>query len=177
VSDNLRLFARRVVAYVIDCLIVFSVFVLTQISIFKPLREALHIDAQWFKNGLHTELYTLATISLPTWLYFSFFESSALMGSLGKLWLKLKVTKANARLHFWTALSRTILKLLPWESAHIANNLPTPLWYAANPGFRVGFVLSSLLFTAYVVSILLNDKGQSLYDKLLGTRVARRRGD
>jgi hypothetical protein len=170
------LFVRRGLAYFVDCLVAFIFFVATQTTIFKLLRDALHIDAGWFKNGIHTELYTLSTISLPIWLYFASFDSSRFKGTLGKLLLRLEVTKNNKRLDFRTAFFRAILKLLPWETAHMANNLPTPLWYVDKPGFRLGwFLVSYLLIVAYADSILVDGNGQSVYDRLLMTRVDDRR--
>ena len=144
----------RSIAYLIDSLIVFVVFVLvTQTFFFVPVRHWIIGSEDWFRSGWNTEVYTLLTISLPVWLYFALFEISAWQATPGKRLLRLKtldITTRN-RISFPQAVVRTLLKLLPWEIAHLTNNLPTPMWYDPNPGFRVGFMVVPMLVVIYVI--------------------------
>ena len=66
----------RGIAYLIDCVIAFGLFIVTQLLVFSPIRESLGMAEDWFRSGVHTEFYTLLTISIPIWLYFALFEQS-----------------------------------------------------------------------------------------------------
>jgi uncharacterized RDD family membrane protein YckC len=115
------------------------------------------------------------TISLPIWLYFSFSEISAHQATLGKRLLKLKTLDRDSgkKVIFGQAILRTVVKLAPWEIAHLTNNLPIPMWYDPNPGFRIGFVMILLLITLYIILVFVNREEQSLHDLVAGTRVVR----
>lgn len=165
---------RRVIAYVIDSLFAFLVFViLTQTFVFMPTRHLIIGSENWFRSGWNTEVYTLITMSLPTWLYFSLFEISAWQATIGKHLLKLQtvdVTTEN-RISLGQTITRTVIKLLPWEIAHFTNNIPTPMWYDPNPAFRFGFVIVPFLVTLYIVLASVTQKRQSLHDLIARTMV------
>ncbi len=144
---------RRLAAYLIDCLLVFAVFVIAlQFVLFTPIRNTLFNSEIWFQSGWNTEAYTLLTISLPIWLYFIFYESSHWQATVGKRLLKLLTIDKTigGRISVKQAALRTLVKLIPWELAHLTNNLPTPMWYDPNPGFRAGFAIVPVLVTLYV---------------------------
>lgn len=164
---------RRGVAYLIDCTVVFGVFAITQLLLFAPLRALIGIEEQWFYSGFNTQLYTLLTISLPVWLYFAWFEQSAWQATLGKRLLRLQVVGASTqqRISFGTAFLRTLMKLVPWEVAHLANNLPTPIWYATDPGFRIGFAVAGVLMGVYMVLVAITARHQGLHDLVARTTV------
>jgi hypothetical protein len=133
------------------------------------------IDDSWFQSGVRTELYTLATVSIPTWCYFACFESSGWRGTPGKRLMRLQVVPVNPVAQFGLSryVLRAVLKLLPWELAHLANNLPVPIWYDPNPGFRWVFLASGALMLFYVAAILRSARGVAPYDALLGLCVER----
>lgn len=166
---------RRGVAYLTDCTVVFGIFALTQLLVFAPLRALIGIEEQWFYSGLNTQLYTLLTISLPAWLYFAWFEQSAWQATVGKRLLRLQVVRAidHRRIPFGSALLRTLVKLLPWEIAHLANNLPTPIWYATEPGFRIGFAVAGVVMGVYMLLVVVTTRHQGLHDILARTAVLR----
>jgi uncharacterized RDD family membrane protein YckC len=168
--------ARRGMAYLSDCILVFAFYVLTQRAIFLPLRRFAFGSDEWFASGMMSELYTLLTISLPIWLYFTLTEVSRWQATLGKMWLGLQTVDAATRgqIGFWQSFLRTVIKMLPWEVAHVANNLPVPMWYDPEPGFRWGFLLSPLLLTLYIVVVVLTPQHQSVHDVLARTRVVLR---
>ncbi len=167
----------RSIAYLIDFVIAFSFFAVTQILVFKPLREALGIDDRWFLSGINTEFYTLLTISLPIWLYFAVCEQSRWQATAGKRLMKVKVFSATGQkpISFSVSLLRTAIKLLPWEIAHLANNFPEPLMYSSQPGFRLGFALVGVLMGLYMALVALTKKRQGLHDLLAGTVVLKDR--
>jgi uncharacterized RDD family membrane protein YckC len=159
--------SRRILAYLIDSLLAFLVFVLAaQLLVFVPLRHLVIGSEDWFRSGWNTQVYTLLTISLPTWLYFALSEISPWGATLGKRLLNLRtVTKSTQeKMTLLQSLARTLVKLLPWEMAHLANNLPVPMWYDPDPGFRIAFLFAPILVSVYIALALLTKERQSLHD-------------
>ncbi|MEM8484806.1 MAG: RDD family protein [Bacteroidota bacterium] len=166
-------FLKRGLAYGADCFIAFAFFVLTQLLILVPLREFIGIPATWFHDGVHTEMYTLVTVSLPVWLYFILFEKAASGTTPGKklLGLRVRTVAGLKRISTKQAVLRNAVKLLPWELAHLANNLPVPLMYAEAPDFRWGFVACGILMGGLMVSVVVHRQRRGLHDLAAGTRV------
>lgn len=162
-------------AYLLDCLLIFGFFVLSQSLILVPLRETFGITDLWFHSGLNTQAYTLLTISLPAYLYFVFSDRSYWQGSLGKRLLKLKVTDSQKpqRIRWSQSFLRSALKLLPWEVAHLSNNLPVPLMYQSEAEFRWGFMLVGLLMFVYMAMVALYPRHQAPHDVVAKTLVLR----
>jgi uncharacterized RDD family membrane protein YckC len=178
VDGNGRSFAgiiTRGVAYLIDCAIVFGLFAALQLLVFSPLRSMIGIDEAWFRSGVSTQIYTLLTISLPIWLYFALTESSPWRATVGKRLLGLRVVGVDRgeRIGFGRAIVRTFVKLLPWEVAHLSNNLPVPMWYADDPGFRIGFAVSGVLMVVYMAMVAFGPRRRGPHDLLAGTLVLR----
>ena len=163
----------RGLAYLIDCVCAFVIFAIAQLLIFLPARNAIGISDQWFRSGINTEVYTLLTISAPVWLYFSLMESSRWQATIGKRLLGLCVIDAasSSKVSFGQAALRTVIKLAPWELAHIGNNLPDPIWYAEDPSFRIAFVFSGLLMAGYMAWISLSGRRRGVHDLVTGTLV------
>ena len=69
---------------------------------------------------------------------------------------------------------RTLFKLSPWEIAHIGIIFPTPMYFDQDPGIRIFSIVGILLFFAFMVSVVLNTEGQSIYDRILGTKVSQK---
>ncbi len=166
---------RRIAAYFIDSFFIFAVYAFSQFVLFTPLRNALSLPETLFRNGWYTELYTLLTVSLPAWLAFAGFESSRWQGSPGKKLLGIRTVDAASgeRVSFWRALVRIVIKFLPWEVSHLANNLPTPLMYDPNPQLRPLFFLVPVLIVVYLLLVLLTPKRQSLHDLVAKTAVVK----
>ncbi|MEQ8767115.1 MAG: RDD family protein [Planctomycetota bacterium] len=152
-------------AYLLDCTIAFAVFAVVQLFALLPLRESIGITDAWFHSGWNTELYTLLTISLPVWMYFALFESWR-GATPGKRLSRIRVLDvwSGEGIGFGRALLRTLVKLLPWELAHLGNNLPEPMWYAEDPGLRVAFALSGLMLAVLIGSVLLSKSRRGLHD-------------
>ena len=167
---------RCSLAYLVDSLLAFGFFVLTQLAILLPLRRAVFGSDEWFASGLRTELYTLLTISLPIWLYFALAELSGWQATIGKRLLGLRTIDAvsKGQMTLGQSLLRTVIKMLPWEAAHLANNLPVPMWYDPEPGFRLGFLASPALLVMYIALAILTPHRQSLHDGIARTMVVRR---
>jgi len=166
-------FLKRSLAYFIDCSIAYTLVMLViQWAIFSNIRGSIGIDDEWFKNSWNMEFYVLSSISVPVWMYFIYFDSRKTKGTFGKRLLKLQVLDANSQqMSFGKSFARTLLKLAPWEIAHIGVVFPIPMHYATDPQIRILTIVGIALFMAYALSILLNAQDRSLYDWILGTRV------
>ena len=168
---------RRALAFLVDGLIAYVVFVIVaQRLLFVPVRHLIFGADDWLRLGWNSELYTLLTISLPTWLYFALFERSSWQATPGKRLLKLKTLDqaSGGRIGWLQATLRTLIKLMPWEIAHLTNSLPTPLWYDPDPGFRIGFLVAPLLIIIFVVVVAVTRKRQGLHDLVAKTVVVRK---
>ena len=153
----------RSAAYFVDFLVALGFLEITQQLLFTPLGEALGVSENWFRSGINTQLFTLVTVSIPVWLYFSLMDASKWQATLGKLLLKLEVvrTPEKTRINFPRSFLRTLVKVLPWEIALLTNNLPEPLWVATDPGFRIGFALVGVLFVLYIGTVVIRPDGDS----------------
>jgi len=163
---------RRGLAYLLDAMLAFTVVALGQLLLL-PVRTAVGIDEAWFHSGPNTQLWTLLVISVPTWLLFALPERATWRATPGKRLLGLCTTWSGPEPPGWgRAIARAVVKLLPWEVAHLANNLPVPVWYAEDPGFRVGFALVPVLMLVYA-AMAATGEGRTPHDRLAGTAVVR----
>jgi uncharacterized RDD family membrane protein YckC len=164
---------RRSGAYLVDCAVMTTAFVILQTFLFLPLRQRLIGSDEWLMaGGVPLEIYTLLTISLPTWLYFAWSEQSTWQATIGKRFFRLIVTDiGGSRIGFGRAMLRTIIKLLPWEVSHLTVNLPTSIMFDPEPKFRFGFWVVFALLVLYTALILLTRRRQSLHDLIAKTIV------
>lgn len=75
------------------------------------------------------------------------------------------------RITYPQAFTQTIIKLLPWEIAHLTNNIPTPMWYDPDAGLRFGFLVVPLLVVIYLVQVVFNKNGRGIHDLIAKTVV------
>jgi uncharacterized RDD family membrane protein YckC len=83
------------------------------------------------------------------------------------------------RLHFGRALLRAGVKLLPWESAHLALNLPTPLLVDPESGafqqprgaFRRSVLVPYFLLGLWTATMAWTRRRQSVHDLVARTIV------
>lgn len=163
---------RRGLAYLLDSMVAFTVVALGQLLLL-PIRTAIGIDEAWFHSGANTQLWTLLVISFPIWLLFGLPERGPWRATPGKRLLGLETRwEGEDPPGRGRAILRAVVKLLPWEMAHLANNLPVPIWYADDPGFRVGFALVPVLMITYGV-MAVTGNGRTPHDRLAGTMVVR----
>lgn len=164
---------QRIIAYGLDTGLGLIGFALTQWLFFVPLRQSWGVDESWFYSGLNTQMYTLLTASLPFWLYFIFTQSSHNQATLGMRVLQIRIISVSGaeKMTRSQALARTAILLLPWEVAHLTNNLPQPIWYSANPDFRIGFAIVPLLITIYLGVAMKRTDRRSVHDLVAGTMV------
>jgi len=139
-------------------------------------RSAQPLSTAVFGDPVSGEATGFLLITLPVTLYFALFEASPRQATWGKRRLGLAVTDlAGGRLSLARSIGRTSLKFIPWELAHAC------IWwvtFAPNPSlpiFIVGFATVWLMVAANVVSLLASPARQTLYDRVAGTVVVRKR--
>jgi uncharacterized RDD family membrane protein YckC len=167
---------RRLGAYLLDVVLLYLVLVGWQYVLWRL--TGFPFDR--LTTGPLIEGWVLLTISLPTWLYFAWSESSGRAATLGKRLFGLKVVRRNGEtVSFGRALARTLIKLLPWELTHLSLFLPTPIMTDPAPGLRAGLICVYPLVTLYLASMIFTRRKQSFHDLLLATVVLdlRRLGD
>jgi uncharacterized RDD family membrane protein YckC len=164
---------RRTGAYLVDYVVMAAAFLILQSFLFQPLRHRLIGSDEWLKaGGFPLEIYTVLTIYLPTWLYFAWSEQSTWQGTIGKRVFRLIVTDVGGdRIGFGRAMLRTVIKLLPWELAHLTVNLPTSMMFEPEPEFRFGFLVVFALLVLYPALVVLTRRHQSLHDLIAKTVV------
>lgn len=167
-------FAKRTAAYLIDCTIAFAiVMILIQWAFLSQFREQWGITDDWFRDSFNMEMYVLFSISLPVWLYFTILDSKLSKGTIGKRIVKLSVRNQSnkEKISLGKSFLRTVMKLLPWEIAHLGVIFPEPLYFQENPEIQLLTYFGIVLFAIYVLSILTNKEARSVYDRILGTMV------
>ncbi len=170
---NLRL---RTAAFLLDYLIIaIYIIVLIALSVllgFGPLRQTFQV---LFANPTSSEISAFLLLVLPVILYFALFESSSWQATWGKRKIGLRVTNAQgARLSLARSLVRSLIKFLPWELTH-ACIWRIPGWpfnpQTPSPIISAGLILVWIIVGAYVISLLMSKKHQTLYDWIAGSYV------
>lgn len=159
----------------IDILLAYGAFVLLQTLLFPVVQE--RYGTALAENGWLLEVYVVLTISLPVWLYFILTERSSWRASLGKRLLGLQVAdESGTKATTGQVVLRTVGKLLPWELAHFAVNVPTNTWLNPDAAFAmwrlVPIGLAYLLLFVYLVSAI-REPQRAVYDRVAGTVVKR----
>ncbi len=170
---NLRL---RIAAFLLDYLVI-AVYIIVLIAVsvllgFGPLRQTFQ---GLFANPNSSEISAFLLLVLPVILYFALFESSSWQATWGKRKVGLRVINTHGeRLSFGRSLVRSVIKFLPWELAH-ACIWRIPGWpfnpQTPSPIIEAGLVLVWVIVGAYVVSLLMSKKHQTLYDMIAGSYV------
>lgn len=125
-----------------------------------------------FGNPVAGEATGFLLVTLPISLYFALSEASTRRATWGKRKKGLTVVRSDGeRLSGLRSIGRTALKFIPWELAHAC------IWQLRfagaepSPVLTAGLILVWVLVGANVVSLLVNEQGQTLYDLLAGTVV------
>jgi uncharacterized RDD family membrane protein YckC len=165
---------RRMGAYAVDIGLLATAVVVSQFGL-----QAITggFQANQLKTGLQIESWVFATVSLPTWAYFSLMVRSGWQASLGKQLLGLRVADTlGNRIGFGRALLCTIIKLLPWEMTHLSLILPTPIWSeGASANVRPGLIVANVPLVLYIAAAVLTPRRKSVHDLVVGTMVVHHR--
>lgn len=162
----------RLVAFIIDWVMLCALFVVPQAIL------ALTI-ANWpFTYGTSQFvgwLWVLGTVSLPSWLYFTLCDSSARGATVGKRLMKLAVRDAcESTLPRGRALSRTAMKLLPWEMTHIMIFFPEPFGEELTTARIFLLVIVDVLLLIWLLAPFLDrPRHRALHDRVADSSVIR----
>ena len=165
---------RRASAFLLDYLII-AAYLVGLFAVFFLVRAALpDVTPALFGGAFRGQLSGFLLITMPVVLYYAISESSDRRGTWGKQRTGLQVVGvAGGRIGFGRALARSAAKFAPWELAH------TCIWQLMFAGPNPSVVLLVALGTVYVLiganllSAILGDRNQALYDRLVGTVVVR----
>lgn len=87
-------------------------------------------------NELQSNIISFVTLLLPVFLYFVITESTSKHATLGKRKAGIYVASIKGSITLWQIILRNMIKLLPWQMAHMAifnvfanNSEPTLLFY------------------------------------------------
>ena len=166
--DSVRTLLRRLAAYAIDVVILAAVLV--------PLAFGLQLLIGYRPDtGVGVWLVSLATISVPSWVYFTLSDASTRGATLGKRLLGLRASSLDGgRIGLGRALARTAIKLIPWELTHLTLFALSPE-LGSFTGLQIGFLWVVYgLFAIYLVVAVRNRGERSVHDLAAGTAVRRR---
>ena len=162
----------RVIAFALDYIIIagYLFFIVALGIVLNTFFPA--VAHRLFSNPLSGQITGFLMITLPVSLYFITFESSAWQATWGKQKKSLIVTRTDgSRLTILRAISRTLLKFIPWELSH------TCIWQISfaqqEPSqiIIVGFVLVWILVGVNLISLWISPTHQTLYDWIANTYV------
>ncbi len=163
-----RPLVRRLAAYAVDVAVLAAILI--------PLAFAIQLLVAYrAETGMGVWLASLATISAPSWTYYTLSDASSGGATLGKRMLALRVSSVDGqRIGLGRALARTAIKLIPWELTHLTMFALSP-----QPGTVSGLQLGLLwivygLFAIYLIAALRNRGERSVHDLVVGTAVRRR---
>lgn len=158
---------RRLLAYWIDFVLLASVLIGLQLGLYYTTSG---FPFDHFVKGYQIELWVLATMSLPVWLYFILCER-LMQQTIGKKIFKLKVTnEAGAGINWVQSFIRTAVKLLPWELAHIIILVPEPWWSVEEPANLYFIYIPNALMLIYIVTLFWNKGFRGIHDWLARTK-------
>ena len=164
---------RRLVAYGLDCgLLVLGLLVLQAILfVVNPMVALMRTGQQPTPTQFH--LWVFATASIPFLLYFALMLRSSRQATLGMRLLKLKVADAGGGRIGSGSLLRSAVMLVPFEFNHAVMFHLLPRDAPPPPSYFIGLVVFWALIAAYIATILLTRRRQSVHDLVAGTVVQR----
>lgn len=167
---TLSYLGRRLAAFVVDGLLLFAGVVTSQALMYwtglHPFRA--QIEAGNWPAGSLLHLWVFASASVPFWLYYAGFHSSAWQATPGKRLLGLKVTDTTGgRLTFIRALARAIVLLLPFEVNHLVILQLDP----AGGAFYAGLALVYALLALHLGVLLADPRRRSVHDWAAASQV------
>lgn len=121
------------------------------------------------------ELIGIVTLTIPVALYFYLAESGSRQASLGKRVAKVKVTNtAGLPATRRAVATRTIVKLLPWEIAHVCIHhamSDSAAGRESGTWVMVGMVAANVLLMGNAMIVLFRQDRRGIHDLIAGTRI------
>lgn len=175
---NVAPLKKRFGALIIDYFVILAyalcllaVTMLVYYFFFDGVLEVNSQSAQW---GFHA--LGFVSLTLPVGMYFYITESGSRHATFGKRVAKLVVVGKNGAVATKVQiLTRTVVKLLPWEFAH---TFVYQLMYYGHDGatppawVMIGLIIANIIPLAYVITILCRKDRRGPHDLVAGTLVA-----
>lgn len=166
----MRLVIRRLVAFALDWVVLFAVFVAPQFLLAVVLDNwVLDYDSP----PLLSWAWVTLTVSVPSWMYFVLSDSSMSGATVGKRLMRLSVRDGfGERLSRGRALIRTAVKLLPWEASHVMVFFPEPFGDELTTAKIVMLVIVDALLLVWLAAPFLDrPRHRALHDRAAGSGV------
>ncbi|UVI27758.1 RDD family protein [Paenibacillus spongiae] len=159
---------RRLLAYWIDFVLLAAVLIGFQMLLYN-MTGGFPFD--YFSKGYQIELWVLGTMSLPVWLYFVLCERLR-QTTIGKRICMLSVSdREGANINWRQSLTRTAVKLLPWELTHMLILIPDPWWSIEEPANPYLILIPNAVMLLYMIVLFINKGVIGVHDLLAQTKV------
>ncbi len=140
-------FWKRFVAYVLDWIVLYAVFVVVTLTLGTLLGPAFDADGMTSREMMRSKPWVFLVLAAIPWLYYALMESSARQATLGKMALGIKVVDlAGKRISFLRASGRF-----------------------------VGRIVSSMIFCIGYLMAAFTARKQALHDMMAGCLVVNKR--
>jgi uncharacterized RDD family membrane protein YckC len=167
-ENRMKLTVKRLLAYGLDFVLLASVLVSLQWTLYLVTGGFPFVR---FDAGHEIELWVLLTFSLPVWGYFIWCEGKK-QQTAGKFFLRLKVVNAGgAKIRWWQAFLRTLIRLLPWELTHLIILVPEPWWTVEVPENEIWIWVPNVLMAASIAVLFVSKGKKGIHDFAAKTTV------
>lgn len=132
---------------------------------------------QWFETRTwRLSAWTMATVSVPLWTYFTLLDAGPSSATLGKRLFGLRVENDDGtELSLSKSLLRTAVTFAGWELAHVAMFVPRNFVTDTPATWQyVGMSIATAWLVADLVVTVATGGHKGIADLLLGTRSVRR---
>lgn len=164
----MKLSTKRLLAYWLDFVFLASILISLQLLLY---RTTSGFPFDFLIRGYEIEIWVLLTISLPVWLYFIYSEFLK-QQTIGKRLLKILVTnKADSNISINQVVTRTFIKLLPWELTHLIILVPKPWWTIEQPENQYLIYIPNIIMFLYIVVLFLSKGNKGIHDYVANTMV------
>ncbi|MHA2326476.1 MAG: RDD family protein [Promethearchaeota archaeon] len=164
-KDKLKsIFMSRAVAFLIDIGILYPTGYLIAIILIQVLGAPV--------NPFETYIRAIICFSIPVWIYSIGNDFSKSGSTIGKKIIKIHVvTLENERLKLHQAISRNLIKLIPWEMVHLTFFGLSEGWGTFSIAQMISAIVTYVLIFFYVI-IMIKTKGiRGIHDYLSHTQV------
>ena len=170
---------RRIAAWLLDYVLIAAYLILlTAATLGVQLSPLGAMVNSAVRQPGGAELLGFLSLTLPVVLYFALLEASSMRATIGKRALGIAVVDVEGRrLTTPRALIREAVRFTPWELSHafIWRTVLSPVRVSTPPWLIAGFAVVYALVLLYLASLFIGASHRTVYDRLAGSRVIRRR--
>ena len=161
------LLIRRVTAFFVDIVLLFLVLAPIGFLVLTALG-----GPPASPSGPEVWLAIVLNFSVPTWTYFVWSDRSVRGATLGKWLLGVRVVRVmGGRLGMAQALTRTAVKLLPWETVHLSAFALSVDFTVLELRQVIGLSIANGLAVLYFVAAAWTRGRRSVHDYVAATAV------